>query len=391
VITFTKNILYLVIMIKRELFQKLNEKFNKGKAIVLLGPRQVGKTTLINTCLEGKDFLFLNGDDPEIRNLLENTGVSKLRSIIGKNTLIFIDEAQRIKDIGLISKMIIDQFKDVQLLISGSSALEINQSTQEPLTGRKFEYQLFPISWEEFENHVGYLEANTQLEERLIYGMYPDVLNNRSDAGEILKQLTTSYLYKDVLSITGIKKPELLDKLLKALALQIGSEVSYNELANLLQIDKTTVSKYIDLLEKTYIIFRLNSYSRNQRNEIKNNRKIYFYDNGIRNMIINNLNPLELRTDKGALWENFLISERIKLQQYNQLYTNNYFWRTVQKQEIDFVEETNGQVTAYEFKWNSKGKAKIPVSFINLYNANGKIIDKENFREFVMKNEMKSL
>ena len=387
-ITFSENIVYLVIMIKRALFQKLNEKFNKGKAIVLLGPRQVGKTTLINTCLEGQDFLFLNGDDPEIRNLLENTGISKLRLIIGKNTLIFIDEAQRIKDIGLIAKMIIDQFKEVQLIVSGSSALEINQSTQEPLTGRKFEYQLFPISWEEFENHVGYLEANTQLEERLIYGMYPDVLNNRSEAGEILKQLTTSYLYKDVLSITGIKKPELLDKLLKALALQIGSEVSYNELANLLQIDKTTVSKYIDLLEKTYIVFRLNSYSRNQRNEIKNNRKIYFYDNGIRNMIINNLNPLELRTDKGALWENFLISERIKLQQYNQLYTNNYFWRTVQKQEIDFVEETNGQVTAYEFKWNSKGKAKIPAVFLNQYNAIGKIIDKENFREFVRNDTM---
>jgi hypothetical protein len=375
-------------MIKRALFQKLNEKFNKGKAIVLLGPRQVGKTTLINTCLEGQDFLFLNGDDPEIRNLLENTGVSKLRLIIGKNTLVFIDEAQKIKDIGLIAKMIIDQFKEVQLIVSGSSALEINQSTQEPLTGRKFEYQLFPISWEEFENHEGYLEANTQLEERLIYGMYPDVLNNRSEAGEILKQLTTSYLYKDVLSITGIKKPELLDKLLKALALQIGSEVSYNELANLLQIDKTTVSKYIDLLEKAYIVFRLNSYSRNQRNEIKNNRKIYFYDNGIRNMIINNLNPLELRTDKGALWENFLISERIKLQQYNQLYTNNYFWRTVQKQEIDFVEEINGQVTAYEFKWNSKGKAKIPAVFLNQYNAIGKIIDKENFREFVRNDTM---
>ena len=387
-ITLSENIVYLVIVIKRALFQKLNEKFNKGKAIVLLGLRQVGKTTLINTCLEGKDFLLLNGDDPEIRNLLENTGVSKLRLIIGKNTLIFIDEAQRIKDIGLIAKMIIDQFKEVQLIVSGSSALEINQSTQEPLTGRKFEYQLFPISWEEFENHEGYLEANTQLEERLIYGMYPDVLNNRSDAGEILKQLTTSYLYKDVLSITGIKKPELLDKLLKALALQIGSEVSYNELANLLQIDKTTVSKYIDLLEKAYIVFRLNSYCSNQRNEIKNNRKIYFYDNGIRNIIINNLNPLELRTDKGALWENFLISERIKLQQYNQLYTNNYFWRTVQKQEIDFVEETNGQVTAYEFKWNSKGKAKIPAVFLNQYNANGKIIDKENFREFVRNDTM---
>ena len=373
-------------MIERELLATLNGKFNKGKAIVLLGPRQVGKTTLINTCLEGKDFLFLNGDDPEIRDLLENAGVSKLRSIIGKNTFVFIDEAQRIKDIGLIAKMIIDQFKEVQLFISGSSALEINQTTQEPLTGRKFEYQLFPISWEEFENHVGYLEASSQLEERLIYGMYPDVINNRSEAGEILKQLSSSYLYKDVLSITGIKKPELLDKLLKALALQIGSEVSYNELANLLQIDKATVSKYIDLLEKAFIVFRLNSFSRNQRNEIKNNRKIYFYDNGIRNMIINNLNNLDLRTDKGALWENFLIAERFKLQQYNQLYSNNFFWRTVQKQEIDFVEESNGKVTAYEFKWKNNGKAKIPVSFLNQYEASGQIIDKENFREFVRKN-----
>ena len=373
-------------MIERELLATLNGKFNKGKAIVLLGPRQVGKTTLINTCLEGKDFLFLNGDDPEIRDLLENAGVSKLRSIIGKNIIVFIDEAQRIKDIGLIAKMIIDQFKEVQLFISGSSALEINQTTQEPLTGRKFEYQLFPISWEEFENHVGYLEASSQLEERLIYGMYPDVINNRSEAGEILKQLSSSYLYKDVLSITGIKKPELLDKLLKALALQIGSEVSYNELANLLQIDKATVSKYIDLLEKAFIVFRLNSFSRNQRNEIKNNRKIYFYDNGIRNMIINNLNNLDLRTDKGALWENFLIAERFKLQQYNQLYSNNFFWRTVQKQEIDFVEESNGKVTAYEFKWKNNGKAKIPVSFLNQYEASGQIIDKENFREFVRKN-----
>jgi uncharacterized protein len=373
-------------MIKRDLFTTLNAKFNKGKAIVLLGPRQVGKTTLINTCLHGKEFLFLNGDDPEIRDVLANAGVSKISAILGNYKFVFIDEAQRIKDIGLIAKMIIDQFNDVQLLISGSSALEINQTTQEPLTGRKFEYQLFPISWEEFENHVGYIEANAQLEERLIYGMYPDVLNQRSEAREILKQLTNSYLYKDVLSLTGIKKPDLLDKLLKALALQIGSEVSYNELANMLQIDKATVAKYIDLLEKTFIIFRLNSFSSNQRNEIKNNRKIYFYDNGIRNMIINNLNPLELRADKGALWENFLISERLKLQQYNQQYTNNYFWRTVQKQEIDFIEEANGQLKAYEFKWKSKGRVKIPSAFLNKYDAQGLIIDKENFRSFVKKN-----
>jgi uncharacterized protein len=375
-------------MIKRDLYKTLNSKFNKGKAIVLLGPRQVGKTTLIKKCLAGKDFLFLNGDDPEIRDLLENAGVSKLKAIIGKNTTVFIDEAQRIKDIGLIAKMITDQFSKVQLILSGSSALEISHSTQESLTGRKFEYHLFPISWEEFENHVGYIEASAQLEERLIFGMYPDILNHRSEAREVLKQLTSSYLYKDVLSLTGIKKPDLLDKLLKALALQLGSEVSYNELSNMLQIDKATVSKYIDLLEKAFIVFRLNSFSRNQRNEIKNNRKIYFYDNGIRNMIINNLNPLDLRTDKGALWENFLIAERIKLQQYNQIYTNNYFWRTVQKQEIDFVEDSNGQLTAFEFKWKRKGSAKIPSAFLREYAAIGQVIDKDNFREFVRKKQL---
>lgn len=375
-------------MIQRTLFNTINQKFNKGKAIVLLGPRQVGKTTLINACLQGREFLFLNGDDPEIRNMLEQVGVSKLSQIIGKHTLVFIDEAQRINDIGLIAKMITDQFREVQLLISGSSALEINQTTQEPLTGRKFEYFLFPISWEEFEDHVGYIEANTQLEERLIFGMYPDVLNHRSEAKETLKQLTSSYLYKDVLSLTGIKKPELLEKLLKALALQLGSEVSYNELSNLLQVDKATVSKYIDLLEKAFIIFRLNSFNRNQRNEIKNNRKIYFYDNGIRNMIINNLNPLDLRTDKGALWENFLIAERLKLQQYNQLYANNYFWRTVQKQEIDFIEEEGGKITAFEFKWKGKSSAKIPKTFFNQYKADGQLIDKENFRTFVRKNQL---
>ena len=375
-------------MIKRDLYKTLNSKFNKGKAIVLLGPRQVGKTTLIKKCLAGKKFLFLNGDDPEIRDLLENAGVSKLEAIIGKNTTVFIDEAQRIKDIGLIAKMITDQFSEVQLILSGSSALEISNSTQESLTGRKFEYHLFPISWEEFENHVGYIEASAQLEERLIFGMYPDILNHRSEAREVLKQLTSSYLYKDVLSLTGIKKPDLLDKLLKALALQLGSEVSYNELSNMLQIDKATVSKYIDLLEKAFIVFRLNSFSRNQRNEIKNNRKIYFYDNGIRNMIINNLNPLDLRTDKGALWENFLIAERIKLQQYNQIYTNNYFWRTVQKQEIDFVEDSNGQLTAFEFKWKRKGSAKIPSAFLRKYDAIGQVIDKDNFREFVRKKQL---
>ena len=371
-------------MIKRTLYESIQKRFFKGKAIVLLGPRQVGKTTLIQELLTKKEHLFLDGDDPAVREILEEVSTSTLKSIIGNHTIVYIDEAQRIPGIGITLKIITDQFKKVQLLVSGSSALEINNKTQEPLTGRKFEYHLYPISWEEFEGNVGYMEATQQLEERLIFGMYPDVINNRSDSMAILKQLSTSYLYKDVLSLIGVRKPEILEKLLKALALQLGSEVSYNELANLLEIDKATVSKYIDILEKSFIVFQLNSFSRNQRNEIKNNRKIYFYDNGIRNMIINNLNPFDLRNDKGALWENFLISERIKIQSYHEIYTNNYFWRTIQKQEIDFVEESGGQINAYEFKWKSGGRNKIPRSFLESYKAKGTTIDKENFRNFIL-------
>jgi uncharacterized protein len=370
-------------MIKRTLSETILASFNKGKAIVVLGPRQVGKTTLIQECLADKEYLFLNGDDPVVHDALHKAGESKLRALIGRHSIVFIDEAQRIKDVGLIAKIITDQFKDVQLLISGSSALDLNQSTQEPLTGRKMEYPMFPISWEEFEDHVGVLEGMAQLEERIIFGMYPDVINHRSDARDVLNQLTSSYLYKDVLSRSGIQKPELLDRLLKALALQVGHEVSYNELASLLEIDKATVSKYIDLLEKTFIVFRLTSFSRNLRNEIKHNRKIYFYDNGIRNAIIQNLNRLDVRVDKGALWENFLISERMKMRSYHKLYANSYFWRTVQKQEIDLIEERDGQLHAFEFKWNRRGKDKLPSSFISEYGAIGQVIDTDNFREFV--------
>ncbi len=371
-------------MITRIISDTIRDRFFSGKAMILLGPRQVGKTTLIQHLLQDKDHLFLNGDDPFVRATLESAGTTQLQSIIGRHNIVYIDEAQRIPNIGLTLKLITDQFRHVQLLVSGSSALEINDQTQEPLTGRKFEYQLYPISWEEFESHVGYMTAEQQLEERLIYGMYPDVITRRMDAVEVLKQLTSSYLYKDVLSLTGIKKPQVLEKLLTALALQLGSEVSLNELGRLVDIDKATVARYIDLLEKAFIIFQLNSFSRNQRNEIKQNRKIYFYDNGIRNMIINNLNPPDLRTDKGALWENFLVSERIKFKSYHRIHSNQYFWRTVQQQEIDFVEESNGEINAFEFKWKSGGRVKIPKSFLDHYKAKGKVIDRNCFREFIM-------
>lgn len=372
-------------MIKRYLEDQINKRLGKGKAIVLIGPRQVGKTTLFNKLLESKEHLFLNGDDPTVRKLLTNPNIEQLKNIIGNFKVVFIDEAQRIENIGLTLKLITDQLKSVQLLVSGSSAFELNNQTQEPLTGRKWEYQLYPISWTEFENNVGYLKAQQQLELRVVYGMYPDVINSFGDETAILKQLTDSYLYKDILSYGGIRKPEIIEKLLRALAFQIGSEVSYNELAQLLGIDKKTVSNYIDLLCQAYVIFKLPSFSKNLRNEIKTNQKIYFYDTGVRNMIIGDLNTLEVRQDKGNLWENFLISERLKHNEYNSSLSKGYFWRTVQQQEIDYVEEEAGTVKGFEIKWNPLRKIKIPKTFVEAYNSKVQIITKENFRNFFNK------
>ena len=281
-------------------------------------------------------------------------------------------------------KIITDRFKDVQLFTSGSSSFDLSNQINEPLTGRKWEYQLYPISWEEYEQHHGYLYSEQQLENRLLFGFYPDVLNNPDDEIGVLKNLVNSYLYKDILSFANVQKPEILDKLVQALALQIGSEVNYSELAQIVNADKNTVSKYIDILQKGYIIFKLGSFSRNLRNEIKMNKKIYFYDNGIRNMVIGNFNPLDLRADKGALWENFLISERIKQIEYNQSLARTYFWRTKQQQEVDFVEEHSGKIYGYEFKWSNKKKVKLPKTFIETYNAESKVIDRNNFREFVI-------
>lgn len=337
-------------MIKRITQEKISAKLGKGKALIIVGPRQVGKTTLIKTILEKRKYLFLDGDDPTVRNLLTNPNTEQLKNIIGKNKIVFIDEAQRIENIGITLKIITDQFKNVQLLASGSSAFELKNQITEPLTGRKWEYLLLPISWKEFEDNIGFVKAEQQLEMRMIYGMYPAVVSNVGEEVEILKELGNSYLYKDILTFSGIRKPEILEKLLQALALQIGSEVSYNELSQLLGIDKNTVNNYIDILEKAFVIFKLKSFSKNLRNEIKTNQKIYFYDTGIRNMVIGNFNHLDLRNDKGALWENFLISERMKKNTYGNSLAKSYFWRTVQQQEIDYVEETAGKITGYEME-----------------------------------------
>ena len=327
--------------------------------------------------------MFLDGDDSTTVDILSNANTETLKSIIGNYKYVFIDEVQRIPNIGLKLKIIVDQIKDVQVIVSGSSAFDINNLTQEPLTGRKFEYHLFPISWNEFENNVGYIKAQQQLELRLLYGMYPDVINNFGNEYEILKNLVSSYLYKDILSLAGIRKSEVLEKILQALALQVGCEVSYNEIAQLVGVDKNTVSNYIDLLEKAFVIFRLNSFSKNIRNEIKANRKIYFYDNGVRNMLIGNFNTLEFRQDKGALWENFLVSERIKLLSYSQSLAKPYFWRTTSQQEIDYIETNADAVSAFEFKWSPLKKVKLPKSFEEAYKPNFLVVTKENFRGFL--------
>lgn len=371
-------------MILRELHGEITKVIGKGKAIIVYGPRQVGKTTLLKSLLENHKFLFLNGDDKTIVNALSEASTFDIKRIIGNFEYVFIDEAQKIPNIGNTLKIITDQMPEVQLFVSGSSSLEINQATQESLTGRKFEFEMFPISWNEFENQVGYIESENQLEHRLIFGMYPDVITNSNLEHQILQNLSKSYLYQDILALTGIRKPEVLDRLLVALALQIGSEVSFNELAQLLQIDKGTVLKYIDLLEKSFIIFTLPSFSRNLRNEIKNNRKIYFYDNGIRNAILNNFNSLDTRQDKGALWENFLISERKKSNAYTQKYCRSFFWRTQTQQEIDYIEEYGGQIYSWEFKWIQNKRVHIPLKFTETYNSIPTIIDRKNFREFII-------
>jgi len=328
---------------------------------------------------------MLSGDDSIEREKLEKQNSEELKQLTGRNKTIFIDEAQRVKNIGLTLKIIIDQVKPKQIFVTGSSSLEIANEISEPLTGRKWEYMLYPISWGELQEHVGYISAMKQLEQRIIYGSYPDVIISKGDEKEILREIAGSYLYKDLLTYQGIKKPEIIEKILKAVALQVGKEVSYNELANLVQVDKNTIQIYLELLEKAFVIFRLQPLSRNIRNEISSSRKIYFYDTGIRNALIANFNDLDLRNDAGALWENFLIGERKKFLEYKRIFTNTYFWRTTYQQEIDYIEEREGILYAFEFKWNPNKKAKIPKKFLEGYpNTKTKVVTKDNFQEFLL-------
>lgn len=377
-------------MIERKLLTVLKEKCFKKKTIILIGPRQVGKTTLLKR-LEQKlsvQSLWLNADEGDILEVLSKAQTSReLLQIIGKKTeLVIIDEAQQIPDIGLKLKLIFDNFPHLQVIATGSSAFELQNKMNEPLTGRKRSYNLFPISFEEIIEDSSLLEAKRQLEARMIYGFYPDVINHIGEEKEILLELANSYLFKDILKIETIRKPEHIIKLVKALAFQVGNEVSFNELSQTIgHIDVATVEKYIGLLEKAYIVFKLPAYNRNLRNEIKKGKKYYFYDTGIRNALINNFSPMDMRFDKGALWENFLISERMKRNHYSNRYTNTYFWRTKDQAEIDYIEEVDGVLHSFEFKWKSRKKAKLPKSFQVAYPEHSfTIIDQDNYLDFII-------
>jgi predicted AAA+ superfamily ATPase len=371
-------------MIDRKLRQSIEKRLFKGKAIIITGARQTGKTTLVHRVLDDqKDIVHLNCDEPVVRETLTNANLSDLKRVIGQNKIVFIDEAQRVKNIGLTLKLITDNIKEAQLIVTGSSSLDLANEINEPLTGRKWEFQLFPISWEEYVAYRGFLKAKSELNQRIIYGMYPDVINHPGDENEVLLQLSDSYLYKDLLALKGIRKPELLEKLLQALSLQIGSEVSYNELSKLLQVDKNTVARYIDLLEKTFVVFSIPSFSKNIRKEISKGKKIYFYDCGIRNAVISNFNNLELRTDKGPLWENFLMSERLKSLIYAGKRAKMHFWRTTDQREIDYVETEADSIRAWEMKWNPNAKTKTVSAFEKTYKTDTEILTSKNFSDFL--------
>ena len=373
-------------MLKRLIEQRIRADFGKGKAIVILGPRQVGKTTLLGQLVADQEkVVTFNCDNADDREELNKGTATALKALVGTARFVTIDEAQRLPNVGLTFKMLVDAVgHDTQILVTGSSALELSNGIYESAAGRFFDYRLYPFSQRELIDATSEREERRLLEQRLVYGSYPEVALRTEDARRLLETLAGSALYKDVLALGGVRKPEPLQRLVQCLALQVGSEVSYNELAGMVGIDKQTVETYVDLLEKTFVIYRLPSLSRNARKEIRKGRKIYFWDNGVRNAVIGNFSPLALRTDVGALWENFLVSERLKRNAYSGHAAKGYFWRTMTQSEIDYVEETNGRFAAYEFKWSPKRRAKLPAPFAAAYpDSTFAVITPDNMNAFL--------
>ena len=377
--------------IKRIIESQIKASWDDRRAILIYGARRTGKTTLLKRLTdELENVHWFNADNAEVRHLFAEASESRFRLFLPGQGTVVIDEAQNIPDIGLKLKIIIDQFPDIRLLVSGSSSFDLSNKINEPLTGRKWEFLLFPFSFEEMAGFHGAFTEHNHLPQRLIFGYYPEVVLNPERKTDILRELTESYLFKDILIWNRIRKSDKIIRLLQALAFQVGQLVSYNELAQITGLHHETVEHYIDLLEQAFVLFRLMPYGRNLRNELKRSRKIYFYDNGIRNALINNFNPLELRNDTGALWENFLISERIKFIHNHRQQVNPYFWRTKQGSEIDYIETSGDRLRAYEFKFNTRKKAKIPPAFAKTYTqAHFRLItpEPESYIPFVMQTE----
>lgn len=375
-------------MIQRFLLTELLEKLNHSSKIILIyGARQVGKTTLVKQLLSQLPYksLSINADEEKYNDVFSSRDLTKMRMLTAGYELLFIDEAQRIPDIGINLKILHDALPELKIIATGSSSFELANRTQEPLTGRTWTFSLFPISFSELRQQHNLFELNHELETFLRFGAYPDVfsLPNQADKVQFLTQLTRSYLYKDILELSTIKHPDKIKKLLQLLAFQAGSEVSLNELGNTLQMSKETVTSYIDLLEKAFVVFRLSGFSRNLRKEVVKMDKIYFYDLGVRNALVNNFNTLDFRTDAGQLWENFLVAERLKNNAYQRRFVNSYFWRTYTGAELDYIEESDGQLAGFEFKFSEK-IGKPPQSWLETYPASSfKCINRANYWEFI--------
>lgn len=372
-------------MIHRLVTGAIEKAYERRKVITIMGPRQVGKSTLLAELAEaGSKVRVLNCDNEDDRLLLIGKTSTELEALIAHHDYFMIDEAQRVRNIGLILKKIGDLRLNTRVIVTGSSSFDLADEINEPATGRLIEFNLFPISLPELAIMTSEQSEQRLLETRMIYGLYPEVVTSPDYAKEILMNLVNNYLYRDALAFNGLRKPDALVKLVRALALQIGDEVSYNELALTVGIDKATVENYINLLEKCFIVFRLNSFSRNARNEIRKGKKVYFVDNGLRNAVLSNFAPLELRNDSGALWENMMVSERIKRNAYSRSYAQLYFWRTHDQKEIDLIEDKDGRLTAYEFKWSERKKVTVPSSFAQAYSDfDFKVINRDNFWSFL--------
>lgn len=375
--------------ISRITTSEINRCSIPGKVLILLGARRVGKTFLIKEILkkEKEKYIFWNGEDFAVHELLQRRSIQNYKNLIMDSSLIVIDEAQKIPDIGLILKLLIDSFDYLRIIVTGSSSFDLNNITGEPLTGRRKEIRLFPLSESEYHQIEEPAERFDNLKERLVYGNMPELTHfkNVNDKQQYLRDLINSYLLKDILVFENIKNSSKLFNLLKLIAFQCGSEVSLQELGKQLSMSKNTVEKYLDLLSKVFIIYNLKGFNRNLRKEVVKNSKWYFYDNGIRNTIIANFSQIESRNDLGILWENYMMSERIKYQNYNGIISNNYFWRTYDKQEIDLVEERGGNLFAFEFKWNNK-KTKPPAAWKKSYpEADYNVITQNNYLEWLIK------